>query len=140
LIAVVCVDDRNGMLFHNRRLSRDRLLCEDIIRCCGMLWVKPEAAALFADHTDCIHVAEDCLRRAGSGEFCFVEDDPLEDISPEGLILYRWNRRYPADVHLAFSPEEHGMTLLSREDFPGSTHPRITREIWRYSDEQRKSK
>ncbi len=48
----------------------------------------------------------------------------------EGLVLYRWNRRYPADVYLDIRPEPPGWRLVSREEFSGSSHPRITKEVY----------
>ena len=51
MIAVVCVDDRNGMLFHHRRQSQDRLLREDLLsRCPGRLWMNAYSAKLFTCH------------------------------------------------------------------------------------------
>ncbi len=32
MIIAVCTDDNNGMLFNNRRQSRDMLLIEDLIK------------------------------------------------------------------------------------------------------------
>ena len=29
---IVCVDDNNGMMFNNRRQSRDRILIEDVVK------------------------------------------------------------------------------------------------------------
>ena len=35
MIAVVCIDDKGGMLFNRRRQSQDRLLREDLLREAG---------------------------------------------------------------------------------------------------------
>ena len=129
MTAIVCVDDRNGMMFGGRRLSRDRVLCEDIIRLCGTVWMNSYSAPLFETYSENIIVDDEFLRNADG--FCFVETESLCDAELDGMILYRWNRRYPADVHLAYLPEEHGMVLHSSEEFAGSSHERITREIWR---------
>jgi len=47
--------------------------------------------------------------------------------APEGLILYRWNRTYPADLYFTLSLE--GWTLERREEFAGSSHEKITKEV-----------
>ena len=35
MILMICVDDKNGMLFHNRRQSRDRALTGHILHLTG---------------------------------------------------------------------------------------------------------
>ena len=136
MIAAVCLDDRGGMRFNHRRQSRDRLLYDDLIRLCGTIWVREASVPLFSAHADRIRIAEDPLSAAGPGECCFVEDDPLTDIPLEGMIVYRWNRLYPADLFLTPAPADRGMILISSTEFPGSSHERITREIWRATYDQ----
>lgn len=128
MTAVVCVDTRGGMAFGGRRQSRDRALCADAVRLCGRLRMLPASAELFAEWPEAVEPAE--TLRLDDGAW-FVETDGLETAEPEELILYRWNRLYPADLWLRFDPEERGMELVSREDFTGRSHERITREIWR---------
>ena len=45
------------------------------------------------------------------------------------LVIYWWNRRYPGDFLLDFSPEAEGFRSVSKYDFPGKSHEKITREI-----------
>ena len=47
----------------------------------------------------------------------------------EGVILYRWNRTYPADLRLTLSLE--GWSLERREIFAGSSHEKIIKEVYR---------
>jgi hypothetical protein len=134
MIAVVCVDDRGGLLFHGRRQSQDRALREDLLaRCPGKLRMNGYSARLFAGQEERIAVDEDFLDRAGAGEWCFVEDRPLAPVAGalEGLVIYRWNRTYPGELY--FDVELTDFTLVSAEDFPGSSHERLTREIYRRS-------
>ena len=131
MTVIVCVDDRGGMRFHGRRQSRDRVLCADVLRLCGRVRMNAASAALFQDCDGQIQVCEDFLQTAGPGDACFVEDGPLSGLEIDTLILYRWNRVYPGDVFLDFRPDAQGMTLVSSEEFSGSSHKRITREIWR---------
>lgn len=135
MIAVVCVDDRDGMLFHGRRQSRDRAQQADLLALCpGRLWVNGYSAKLFAGQEGRLRVDEAFLDRAGPGEWCFVEDRPLSPAADrlEGLVIYRWNRAYPADLRLDMALD--GFTLVSQEEFPGTSHERITREYYRRSE------
>lgn len=133
MLAALCLDDRDGLSFHCRRLSRDRAQQEDLLSLCRgrPLWLAPYSAPLFDWAADRVLVDGSLLDRAGPGEICFLEDrlPPMEGPgAPEGLILYRWNRTYPADVR--FRPDLSPFTLANRTEFPGSSHERITREIY----------
>lgn len=136
MIAVVCVDEKNGMMFHGRRQSQDRILRENLLLECGgrRLYMNEYSARLFKDNEGAdIRVSEDFLCDAGEVDFCFAEDtdigDYLEKI--ESVILYKWNRRYPADVFLSVSLSEGNWVLERTEEFEGSSHERITKEVYR---------
>ena len=47
-----------------------------------------------------------------------------------GLILYRWNRTYPADTHSSIDLTDGSWILTSQEEFTGSSNERITRETY----------
>lgn len=133
MIVIVCIDDRGGMLFNHRRQSQDRLLRADLLReaAGAPVWLNAYSARQFQDLPPNLQVAEDFLDQAGAGELCFVED---RDLAPwaekvEGLVLYRWNRTYPADLYFTLSLE--GWKLERREEFAGSSHEKITKEVYR---------
>ena len=134
MIAVVCVDDRGGMLFHGRRQSQDRALRVDLLRLCGgaPLWMNPYSAELFAGWEDRIQVDELFLSRAAPGDYCFVENRHLRQFSDrlEELVIYRWNRVYPTDFHLDLDPTALGLKLTQSVDLAGTSHERITRELY----------
>ena len=135
MIPIVCIDDKNGTMFNRRRQSQDRLLRSDVLREAAgrRLWMNAYSYRQFAqEEGGTITVEEDFLQRAGAGELCFVEGLPLLPHLErmEGLILYRWNRVYPADTRLDLPVGEAPWTLLSREEFPGSSHERITKEVY----------
>ena len=73
---------------------------------------------------------ENFLSRAAEGEFCFVEDQELSPFRKqiERIILFCWNRSYPADVH--FTLALSAFRLTERTDFAGFSHPKITEEIY----------
>lgn len=130
---IVCVDDNLGMTFNRRRQSQDRVLRERILSLArgAVLWMNAYSRKQFAaDAVPQPRVDEAFLELAGTGEFCFVENLPLlpyED-KIEQLILYRWNRRYPADRRFDIPLEEHGWTLAETAEFAGSSHEKITEE------------
>ena len=101
MTAIVCVDEAWGMAFHGRRQSRDRAVCARILEDAAgrRLWMSRDTLRLFeAPYPEYLTAAEDFLAQAGPGELCFVEEPPLLPWLDrlEGLVLYRWNRRYPA--------------------------------------------
>ena len=135
MIPIVCVDDRGGVMFNHRRLSQDRLLRRHLLDALAgkTLWMNPYSRKQFTEDSAArLMVDEDFLARAGSGEYCFVEGSPLlphlERI--EGLILFRWNRRYPADTFLDLSPADPPWHLTEQMDFPGSSHQILTKEVY----------
>ena len=131
---IVCLDDRNGMRFHGRRQSRDRRVVEDLLgRLEGnRLWIAPCSADLFAGREQEVQVSEQFLAQAGEQDVCLVEDRLLaeEEERIGTLVVYRWNRRYPADLRLDLRLGER-WKLCGQEEFPGHSHETITREVYR---------
>ena len=128
---IVCTDDKNGMAFNHRRQSRDRVLAERIMELTenAKLYIAPYSQTLF--RADRVVVSPDYLTCAGQNDFCFAELENLngyEDNVRE-LILFRWNRVYPADLYFPFHMEN--WSLIAREEFRGSSHEKITMEVYR---------
>lgn len=130
---IVCVDDNMGMVFNRRRQSQDHILRERILTLTedSVLWMNAYSKKQFTGvSAPQIRVNESFLELAGAGDFCFVENLPLfpyED-KIEALILYKWNRKYPADRRFDIPLAEHGWALGKCLDFPGSSHKKITEE------------
>jgi len=128
---IICLDDKNGIRFNGRRQSSDRLLCERILDAVGerSLWMNAYSAKLFPSGKAA--VCENFLSAAKAGEFCFSESSEflhhLSDI--EKVIVYRWNRVYPSDVKIdtSFLKKKR---LVGKVDFVGSSHEKITEEIY----------
>lgn len=131
MIAAVCVGEDGAMCFNHRRVSRDREQQADLLRLCAgrKLWIAPFSEKLFAGEAEPL-VDEDFLTLAEPGDLCFVEDRPLSPVLDrvETLVIYRWNVSYPADLRL--DVDLGGFTLRESLDFPGSSHEKITREIY----------
>ncbi len=133
MILMICVDDKNGMLFHNRRQSRDRALTGHILHLtgAGTLWVSPFSQSLFPETGDTrLLVDEDYLLKARPGDYCFVEDRDVSGFTDriEKIILFKWNKVYPADTFLTLDLSLWKLT--KSEDFPGYSHEKITKEIY----------
>ena len=132
MIIAVCIDDKGGMLFNHRRQSQDRLLREDLLKeAAGRpLWMSGYSATQFAGCSGAVRPAGDFPRQAGAGELCFFEDvDPGPYLDEaEAVILYKWNRHYPADRYFPLPLE--GWRLERAEEFPGSSHELITKEVY----------
>lgn len=134
MIIIACLDDHNGILFNNRRQSKDSRLRERMLEVCGEgpLWMNAYSAAQFSEAAPNIRVAENFLEKAGPGEYCFVENSDLTGVSnqAEGLVLYRWNRTYPSNVKFPIELFSYKWQLMSKVDFEGSSHERITQEVY----------
>jgi len=130
MTVIVCIDNRMGMLFNHRRQSRDRVVTERILALSRghTLRMNAYSARLFGEGEN-IAVSEDFLSEAGAEDICFAENVPLAPVADRihRLILFRWNRDYPADVYLDL-PVDAWQTV-SAEDIPGSSHECITREV-----------
>ncbi len=129
---IVCLGDDGGMMFNHRRQSRDRVLIADMIRHTQNtpLWVSPYSAPLFGEDSSTLRIDPAPARSAGKSDYCFVEDTPLpQDLGDvEELVIYRWNRLYPSDVY--FTCDTSAFSLKENTEFAGSSHDKITKEVW----------
>ncbi len=129
---IVCIDDDCGILFNKRRQSRDGKVIENIRELTDTLFITPFSSKLFDNAPYKVKIEEKMLEKAGKHDFCFVED---KDIAPyekeiDTLILYKWNRRYPSDFKFTLDLEKAGFSLSSVLEFEGTSHEKITREIY----------
>ena len=131
MILAVCVDDKYGMTFNRRRQSRDRIQQEDLLGWCTgrKLWMNSYSAALFEGAEICVDDA--FLEKAKAGDVCFVENVSVKEWGSqvEAVILYRWNRTYPAN--LRYDLDMSVFALEETTEFAGSSHEVITREIYK---------
>ena len=133
MIVIVCVDKKFGMLFNQRRQSQDRLLRARMLELTkgSKLWMNGYSARQFQEGLPShVTVSEDFLALAGPNDFCFAENADLTPYQDKitGIILYHWNREYPADLH--FSLDMTQFMLQTIADFPGSSHETITEEVY----------
>lgn len=127
MILAVCVDDRLGLSFGGRRLSKDRAVRQRLWAMSGGdLRMSEYSARQFEEP---VKAGADYLSGAKAGDWCFVENGDYESFADEieKIILFRWNRCYPADEFFRFP----GNWNLSRsEDLPGFSHEIITMEVY----------
>ena len=132
MILITCVDDKMGMLFNKRRQSMDSILRERVLKMCAgkKLWMNKYSRKQFDAAAEGISVDEDFMAKAGEDDYCFVEN-----ISPKAyegqfkqIVLYKWNRVYPADLY--FDIDLNDWRLAQSSDFAGSSHDKITEEIY----------
>ena len=131
---IVCLDDRDGMLFNRRRQSKDKAVCADILELTAgsKLWMNSYSAGQFDPEEKNIIADEVFLEKAGEQDYCFAENADISAYADKvgRVIVYRWNREYPADVRFPTEMFCCRWRLESRDDFTGNSHECITREIY----------
>ena len=135
LILIAFVDDGGGMMFNHRRQSRDRAALQRILdmTATSTLWMNEYSAPLFTEFgTPQVQVDTQFLDKAGLEDYCLVENADVTPYLPfiEKIILFHWNRAYPSDVKFPIKLDSGKWQLISTEDFPGSSHDKITMEVY----------
>lgn len=129
---VVCLDENGGMLFNNRRQSRDIEVLKDIFADLNgeKLHIAPFSVSLFENFADSVIIDDDFLGNSQNDDVCFVENSRLSQIADKitTLTVYNWNRKYPADFvcDIDFS----AFSLVSESEFEGKSHPKITKQVF----------
>lgn len=126
---IVCVDDKNGMLFNHRRQSRDQAVTEKIQEICQgkILWMNEYSFSLYGNLQGVtVRCDNDFPVRAGAGEFVLSEtEDPGQySDKTEELILFCWNRTYPAQLFMTLDLSQWEQT--EEMEFAGNSHKKIT--------------
>lgn len=130
---ITCLDDSNGMLFNKRRQSQDCLVREDILNNLqgSKLWMNSYSAGQFKETSgDFIFVDENFMFMASEHDYCFAENVSLTLYLNEinSLILYYWNKKYPADRY--FDIDLSDWELKNTAEFAGNSHEKITKKIY----------
>ena len=134
ITVAVVLDDNGGMMIFGKRQSRDRVMIADFVSAIGdkPIFVSPFSKIIFEPH-ESVNFVENPFLESVDGGACFIENfalTPYIDMI-ETLIVYRWNTLYPSDVRFDIDIEKSGFTLVSTYDFEGSSHERITKEIYK---------
>ena len=131
--AIICLDEKSGMLFNKRRQSRDSVLNNHIAELSKgkKLWMSDYSAKLFQGFD--FEIDNQIPKNAENGDFCFFEQEITKEIleKAESFYVFLWNRHYPADVFFNFDLEKEGFKLEKTTEFSGSSHEKITLNIYR---------
>lgn len=133
---IVCLDEVGGMLFNKRRQSSDRMIREDILKMIGnqKLFVNYYTAKQFLEaEQEYIIIEEECLQKAECDDYVFIENISANSFSSDidQVIVYRWERKYPADVFFDIDLQTSDWELVSLEEFVGYSHECIKKEIYK---------
>lgn len=125
---IIIVDDHMGMMFNHRRQSQDREVIQDIIQLTqsSRLLMSTYSSKLFNGYGI---VDDDLLEHACRDDYCFIEDQQILLENIDELILYHWNRLYPADQYLHI--DMNLLEIIETKEFSGYSHDKITRKIYR---------
>ena len=129
---ILCLDNRNGISFGGKRQSRDRVVCERILAVSNgsLLRMSSYSAKLFPNQENVV-VQENFLQFAEAGDYCFAELE-IRQIPDQvsRIILFKWNRDYPADSYFLHDLSNEGWNLVANESFSGYSHDLITMEVY----------
>ena len=133
MILIVCVDERNGMTFNNRRQSRDKILTGRIIEKTKdkKLWITTFSKDIFNIEEDGnIMIDDKFYSIAEKEDYCFIENIDANNFidKVDKIIIYNWNKHYPADRY--FNINLNNWEIISEENFKGYSHENITEKIF----------
>jgi len=129
---IFCIDNKKGMMFFGKRQSQDSALREWILNHVqgSNLYMSSYSARQFEGASG--FISDDNYENTMSvGDYCFVEDKGYSLNLCSEVIICKWNRKYQADKFFNEDLKSEGFTKVSSEDITGSSHEKITIEIWR---------
>lgn len=132
MTVVVCTDERGGMLFMGRRVSRDKVIMADVAALGGRLVCHPFSEKYLRTLPYPFTVSDTLLEDGGTEDVCFIESLPLRaHLSRiDRLIRYSFGERYPYDTALDVDPVAEGFRLTDRTELVGHSHTCITKEVY----------
>ena len=132
----VCLDEVGGMTFNKRRQSSDRIIRDDMLKIVqnARFLVNSYTAKQFTEEQiNQIEVEEDCLEHADKDTFVFIENIGVSNyISKiEQIIVYRWQRKYPADFFFDVDLASLDWELTEKDELVGYSHECILKEVYK---------
>ena len=123
---IICLDKNNGYQFGGKRQSADReirkriLAIDETIRC-----DEYTASQFEEDERNRLTISDSYLNTINGT--CFIEKADISNLKYDRLVVFWWNRSYPTTKKFTI-PE--GFRSVSKENFTGYSHERITMEIF----------
>ena len=96
--------------------------------------MSPYTASMFAGQKSGAKIISSIhfFEKAAESDFCILEESfPIDIDQFNKLIIFWWNRKYPGDVFLDVDLKNGTWFRQMTEEFPGSSHEKITMEIYR---------
>lgn len=120
----VCIDEKNGMLFNKRRLSKDKAVVEKIA---SFLKLSPIFVSEYSKKILPYGIVVEDFNKGNN--FAFIENPKDLPNEIEMFYVFNWNRHYPSDTKLEFDFTDYD--IVSVEDFIGNSHENITLTIYK---------
>ena len=130
----VCLDEKGGMAFNKRRQSSDRIIRQDMLQTVGeqKLYMNSYTRKQFTEENSNIIECENGLEIAEKDDFVFIENISVCDYisTIQKIVVYRWQRAYPADTFFDIDLTSSDWVLSATEEFEGYSHECIAKEIY----------
>lgn len=129
---LVCIDKDNGMMFFGKRQSQDIVQREKMLELIGQqkVFMTAYSAKLF-DNDNRIVIDDNYLTNATENDYCFIENGDYDIDKCSVVVLYKWNRKYPADRYFDAQKLKKDFKLVKKTDFVGKSHEKITEEVYK---------
>lgn len=129
---IVCLGSNNGILFNNRRVSKDINIFNDIFMYTDKLYVDNFSMDMINYYNLSGKVEVLSINDVEKGNFYFNEvNNQVNNV--EKLIVYNFNRSYPHDYDFIINSD---LVLESEVEFKGYSHDVITKKVYRCKDEE----
>lgn len=124
---IVCIDINNGLMFNNRRVSKDEAVLLDIKENVKKISMNEYSNKMFVDYNleDNVVVSDEF-----GDDYYFVENNDLCQYQDKitHLIIYNWNRDYPSDLKLELNLKE--FNIVEENIIEGNSHPEIIKRLY----------
>ena len=129
---IICLDEKGGYMFNNRRQSMDRVLRQKLLLLLEgqPLWMSEYTKKQFTEEGN-YSVDDNYEQNAPSNAFCFIENKGYSLDNCDEIWIFRWMRSYPSDKFFTVDPIEKGFRQELTQVFKGSSHDEIVLQIYK---------
>ena len=133
MVLITCVDQKNGLGFNGRRQTSDSAVYADICKYavdhfCGLEMAPVTLKAIMQYLSLNGDEEHPIVTEAKEARFAELDDcKGLDDIY-DTLILYRWDKTYPADMFLEIGLQNY--QLVESQELHGTSHEKIVKETY----------